>query len=129
MFLKDLSSLPCGLGAVSSGFVRSFLCVINVVAFRSADRAALLSLVEPVCLGAWSAVYRFYSPRADCRNIDYCSETVGTHKGHVSFPGGHRDDGESAADAAVRETVEELGVHASSISVLGYYHDVIASTD
>ncbi len=52
---------------------------------------------------------------------------MGTHKGQVSFPGGHREGNEDASAAAVREAVEELGVPAASISVLGFYHDVIAS--
>ena len=37
------------------------------------------------------------------------SAAVSTHKSQVSFPGGHREDGESAADAALRETAEEFG--------------------
>lgn len=36
------------------------------------------------------------------------TSTVGSHKGHVSFPGGHRDGGETAQEAALRETREEL---------------------
>lgn len=37
------------------------------------------------------------------------SQHVSTHKGQVSFPGGHIDEGESAAAAALREAHEELG--------------------
>ena len=36
------------------------------------------------------------------------SHNVGTHKGQVSFPGGHVDAGESIELAAVRELCEEL---------------------
>ena len=53
---------------------------------------------------------------------------VGTHKGQVSFPGGHRNDGERSHDTAAREAFEELGIAPSSITVLGTFHDVIAST-
>lgn len=37
------------------------------------------------------------------------SGKVSTHRHQVAFPGGHVEDGESALDAAYRETLEELG--------------------
>ena len=37
------------------------------------------------------------------------SQNVSTHKGQVSFPGGHIEPGESSAAAAIREAREELG--------------------
>jgi nudix motif 8 len=37
------------------------------------------------------------------------SHNVSTHKGQVSFPGGHIEPGESSAAAAIREAREELG--------------------
>jgi 8-oxo-dGTP pyrophosphatase MutT (NUDIX family) len=41
------------------------------------------------------------------------------HTGQVSFPGGAVDAGETLEEAAVREAVEEVGVVASDIQVLG----------
>ena len=41
------------------------------------------------------------------------------HTGQVSFPGGAVDAGETLEHAAVREAVEEVGVVASDIQVLG----------
>jgi hypothetical protein len=35
---------------------------------------------------------------------------VGSHKGHVSFPGGHMEAGETAREAALREYEEEVGL-------------------
>lgn len=53
---------------------------------------------------------------------------VGTHKGQVSFPGGHIEEGETPADAAVRELVEEVGdVLHGRVDVLGMSDDVTAS--
>jgi 8-oxo-dGTP pyrophosphatase MutT (NUDIX family) len=52
------------------------------------------------------------------------TETVSTHKGQISFPGGARD----ATDAdlwttAVRETEEEMGVAAASLQQIGALDD------
>lgn len=57
------------------------------------------------------------------------SETVGTHKGHVSFPGGMVDsDDDDVTACALRELSEELGVEPERVQVLGSYHDVRAIT-
>lgn len=45
------------------------------------------------------------------------SSTLNNHRGEISFPGGRADEGESIADAARRETFEEVGVHPSSLTV------------
>lgn len=46
------------------------------------------------------------------------SQLVSTHKGQVSFPGGHCEEGESAPIAALRETREELGEEIGEISLV-----------
>lgn len=56
------------------------------------------------------------------------TEDVGTHKGQVSFPGGHIDSGETAVDAAVREAYEELGKDIGEIEVLGVCQTIPAIT-
>lgn len=45
------------------------------------------------------------------------SKTMTNHRGEVSFPGGRVDEGESIVDAALRETWEEVGIPAHSVSV------------
>ncbi|MGH9139408.1 MAG: NUDIX hydrolase [Acidimicrobiales bacterium] len=42
-----------------------------------------------------------------------------SHTGEVSFPGGRADDGESAVDAALRESAEEIGLARTDVEVLG----------
>ena len=42
-----------------------------------------------------------------------------THGGQVAFPGGRVDPGESAAEAAVREAWEELGIPPDTVDVAG----------
>ncbi|KAJ1397094.1 NUDIX hydrolase domain-like protein [Ochromonadaceae sp. CCMP2298] len=56
------------------------------------------------------------------------SNTVGTHKGQVSFPGGHMDKGESEVDAAFRETYEELGSGIGDIELIGLCQTIPAKT-
>lgn len=56
------------------------------------------------------------------------SDTVGTHKGQVSFPGGHLDKGETVIDAAIRECQEELGPGIGPIQILGVCQTIPAIT-
>lgn len=46
-----------------------------------------------------------------------------THPGQWALPGGRLDPGETAVDAAVRETWEELGVGPDQVEVLGLLDD------
>jgi len=41
------------------------------------------------------------------------------HPGEVAFPGGKRDPGETAVEAALREANEELGIREQDVSVIG----------
>ena len=73
------------------------------VAKRAGRRAAVL---VPLCLKGGDPSVLF----------TVRSRHVSTHKGQVSFPGGHLSPGETATEAAIREASEELGE--SSISGL-----------
>jgi 8-oxo-dGTP pyrophosphatase MutT (NUDIX family) len=56
------------------------------------------------------------------------SSLVGSHKGQVSFPGGHMEPDETAVQAAIRETYEELGSDIGPLHVLGMCQTVPAKT-
>ncbi|MBI5035390.1 MAG: CoA pyrophosphatase [Chloroflexi bacterium] len=47
------------------------------------------------------------------------TDTVETHKGQISLPGGSQEDDETLAQTALRETSEELGIEIECIQVLG----------
>ena len=52
------------------------------------------------------------------------SETMPSHKGQISFPGGRRQDSDhSAAAAAKREAQEETGIPPDAVEVIGYLDD------
>lgn len=47
------------------------------------------------------------------------AETLSSHSGEISFPGGSVDPGEEGRDAALREAHEELGIVPENVEVLG----------
>lgn len=54
---------------------------------------------------------------------------VREHGGRWSTPGGHLDFGESPADAAVRETLEETGIVVHDVEFVAITNDVMAELD
>jgi len=64
-----------------------------------------------------------------CLLLTRRTDEVETHKGQVSFPGGMREEGETLAETAVRETFEEIGIAEDSIEILGRFQDYVSITD
>ncbi|NGP89523.1 NUDIX hydrolase [Fodinibius halophilus] len=46
------------------------------------------------------------------------------HGGQISFPGGRAEQGESAAETALREAEEEIGIPPESITIIGQLSDL-----
>lgn len=59
------------------------------------------------------------SEREACVVLTLRSDRLSRHRGQVSLPGGAMEPGESPAEAAIREAVEEIGIDAGAIEVLG----------
>jgi 8-oxo-dGTP pyrophosphatase MutT (NUDIX family) len=58
------------------------------------------------------------------------TETVATHKGQISFPGGVRErQDRDLVETALRETEEEIGVSRDRVQVIGEFHDYLAVTN
>jgi 8-oxo-dGTP pyrophosphatase MutT (NUDIX family) len=48
------------------------------------------------------------------------TDSVGSHKGQISFPGGSQDEGDGSMKVtALRETEEEIGLDPSQVQILG----------
>lgn len=57
------------------------------------------------------------------------TDTVESHKGQVSFPGGACDEGETTPEqTALREAEEEIGIHPNNVRVLGRLSNLITIT-
>ena len=52
------------------------------------------------------------------------SHTMRSHPGQVSFPGGGIDEGETPAEAALREAEEEIGLDPAGVEVFGQLPDL-----
>ena len=56
------------------------------------------------------------------------TDTVLTHKGQISFPGGQREDADAETiETALRESYEEIGLEPSRVTVLGQLDDVFTA--
>lgn len=56
------------------------------------------------------------------------TDTVLTHKGQISFPGGQQEDSDvESTETALRESYEEIGLEPSRVTVLGQLDDVFTS--
>jgi 8-oxo-dGTP pyrophosphatase MutT (NUDIX family) len=57
------------------------------------------------------------------------TDTVESHKGQVSFPGGGCDDNETQPEqTALREAQEEIGLNPHDVQILGRMNDVVTIT-
>lgn len=91
----------------------------NLAAFErlAADRPDLRQASVALCV--------LPAPRGDTLLITRRASGLRQHAGQWALPGGRRDDGESAADAALRELREETGADLPATAVLGALDDYV----
>lgn len=56
------------------------------------------------------------------------TDDIDVHRGQVSFPGGRRERGETAVEAALRESEEEVGMAAGDVKILGQMNPLMTVT-
>ncbi len=56
------------------------------------------------------------------------TDAVDVHRGQVSFPGGRHELGETAVQAALRESEEEIGLGAADVQILGELNPLLTVT-
>jgi 8-oxo-dGTP pyrophosphatase MutT (NUDIX family) len=79
------------------------------------ERAGLIAAAVAVCV--------VQHDEAPALLITRRARDMRSHAGQFALPGGRRDPGESAPDAARRETLEETGVEVGAGEVLGLLDD------
>jgi len=97
---------------------------------KSRIREALRDL-EPMGLPLWgrteAAVLILLTERDGSPHVLFTRRTadLNSHQGEISFPGGHREDGDGSSwEAACREAAEEVGVPAERLEPLGVMDDM-----
>ncbi len=84
----------------------------------TADRADLKQAAVAVCVVERDGLPRLLLTRR--------AAGLRAHAGQWALPGGRRDDGETATDAALRELAEEVGLELGPDSVLGQLDDYVS---
>lgn len=110
-------SLPTTFDPTTRAQIRARLAALSVRRLKDVEKRA--AVLVPLCnVDGVPAV--LFTKR---------TETVGTHKGQVAFPGGRVDPGDKdVVDTALRELEEEVGIARGGVDVLGVCHEVTAIT-
>jgi 8-oxo-dGTP pyrophosphatase MutT (NUDIX family) len=88
-----------------------------VPSYRRADLERYLT--PPTCRHA-SALILLYPHNGDWHlPLTRRTESVETHKGQISLPGGAQEANETLQQTALREAYEEIGVNPAQVAVLG----------
>jgi 8-oxo-dGTP pyrophosphatase MutT (NUDIX family) len=84
---------------------------------RAADRPELKQAAVAVCVTEHGGV--------PCLVVTRRAARLRAHAGQWALPGGRRDPGETAADGALRELAEEVGLRLAPADVLGLLDDYV----
>jgi 8-oxo-dGTP pyrophosphatase MutT (NUDIX family) len=83
----------------------------------AADRPELKQAAVAVCVTVRDGI--------PCLLLTRRSARLSAHPGQWALPGGRRDAGETAADGALRELAEEVGLELGPAAVLGQLDDYV----
>jgi len=76
-------------------------------------------LTPPPCRHAGALILLYQHNSAWYFPLTRRTESVETHKGQISLPGGSQEDSETLQETALREAQEEIGTDPAQIEVLG----------
>lgn len=97
-----------------SNFLQSSKTAINNLHASSTQAPSLAAVMMPIIL----------SDTCDSLLLTQRSDTLKSHAGQISFPGGRLDtEDETLLDCALRETHEEVGIHKNKINIVGSLGD------
>lgn len=88
-----------------------------------------VTIKDPNRISAAVLVPLFLKGGEECLLFTKRSETVETHKGQISFPGGVKDERDlNFTETALRESYEEVGLLREDIDILGALDDMATTT-
>ena len=93
------------------------------------ERATSKTIDNPALVPAGVLVLLYLKNGEPHLLLNKRSESVESHKGEISFPGGRKDlSDDSLVDTALRETYEEIGVNPEDVRVLGEMDEIDTMT-
>ena len=118
------AGLVRGLDLIEAGTART----LELLAATLEARAPRRLDAAPPLLRAGVLIPIFHSGNAPEVLFTRRTDTVLTHKGQISFPGGQREPTDaSMVETALRESYEEIGLDPARVVVLGELDDVFTS--
>jgi 8-oxo-dGTP pyrophosphatase MutT (NUDIX family) len=113
--------LPLTLDQVSAALQRPLPGLSAQMRMSPQPRPGSERILDPFLDCRRAGVLLLLYPGADglCLVLTRRTESVQSHQGQISLPGGSLEPGETAVEAAVREANEEVSVDRGALTILG----------
>jgi len=114
-------TLPMTLHQVSAALQRPLPGLTAQLRMSPQPRLRSERILDPFldCRRAGVLLLLYPGDEGLCLVLTRRTESVRSHQGQISLPGGSLEPGETAVEAAVREANEELSVDPSALTILG----------